>query len=89
VVPGPRRSRTSRLPAPPDPLEPPHPHRAGEAVRVVQHLDTATVAVRVPGPVDVRPGPDEWAATDFGLRVLIRPAVANPNSLLTWSVWRS
>lgn len=55
VVLGPRRSRTSRLPAPPDPLEPPHPHRAGEAGRVVQHLDTATVtdrhhtAVRAPG----------------------------------------
>ncbi len=28
------------------------------------------MAVTVPGPVDVRPGPDEWAATDFGLRVL-------------------
>ena len=55
VVLGPRRSRTSRLPAPPDPLEPPHPHRAGEAGRVVQHLDTATVTdrhhteVRAPG----------------------------------------
>jgi hypothetical protein len=30
VVLGPRRSRTSRLPAPPDPLEPPHPHRAAK-----------------------------------------------------------
>ena len=55
VVLGPRRSRTSRLPARPDPLEPPHPHRAGEAGHVVQHLDTATVtdrhhtAVRAPG----------------------------------------
>lgn len=34
------------------------------------------MAVTVPGPVDVRPGPDEWAATDFGLRVLNGPAIS-------------
>src|SRR3954471_9116805 len=28
------------------------------------------MAVTVPRPVDVRRGPDEWAGTDFGLRVL-------------------